>query len=526
MTKEASLFFLDEPTSGLDSATSMSLLNCLLEVSKKGVNVVATLHQPRQEIFNLLSCLILLAPGGKIAYFGPAFDMTKHFSKISYVCPDGNNATDFVMDVLAGFVKPTDQEELEPVKDIITKVTKYWEANHKYNHAVKSVKKKFGELRSNTVQLISVKMRNSIPTWVIKSDASVMYLFLLWNTFFTSLAREMKIYERTFSTTIRTSCALYVLGFLIALLFGSISLKPDKYPNLAGPVTSAQLAFGLLIMTSGLKLYGHDYLVRCREESAGVLLLPLFLGKLIASLLETVFFPFAFLAGYYSYVDANATIWSYTTLFVLIQLAIMGLANLISISFTSPIKSLVASGTLVVLWAFGGFSPSYEEIKQNMGPLVILNYFSPFKWSFELHVIIEFSTYSPAWDSTIASTYDKEGWATEDEGLCKGMLVLYFLVTNLLAYMVLELKRDDFHSLKNIFDYQSTFEILASLNPINFSPIGKCEAISKKTLEMSSVENPVQLPSCDKRTNDVVFSPNRSSNCLRRDKAGGSFFRE
>jgi ABC-type multidrug transport system ATPase subunit len=60
MMKEPSLFFLDEPTSGLDSATSISVLSALHRLSARGVNIVATLHQPRIEILNLVQTLILL----------------------------------------------------------------------------------------------------------------------------------------------------------------------------------------------------------------------------------------------------------------------------------------------------------------------------------------------------------------------------------------------------------------------------------------------------------------------------------
>ena len=52
LMKEAELFFLDEPTSGLDSASSMLVVNALHFLASKGVNVSATIHQPRQEILN------------------------------------------------------------------------------------------------------------------------------------------------------------------------------------------------------------------------------------------------------------------------------------------------------------------------------------------------------------------------------------------------------------------------------------------------------------------------------------------
>jgi ABC-type multidrug transport system ATPase subunit len=55
-----------EPTSGLDSSTSIVLLSALHRLSDLGVNIIATLHQPRQEIIDLLHTLILLGPGGRL----------------------------------------------------------------------------------------------------------------------------------------------------------------------------------------------------------------------------------------------------------------------------------------------------------------------------------------------------------------------------------------------------------------------------------------------------------------------------
>ena len=71
-----------EPTSGLDSATSVSVIHILHRLSNLGVNITATLHQPRQEILNLMHDLILLAPGGRVVYSGPVFDLEKYFSDL------------------------------------------------------------------------------------------------------------------------------------------------------------------------------------------------------------------------------------------------------------------------------------------------------------------------------------------------------------------------------------------------------------------------------------------------------------
>ena len=80
-------FCPDEPTTGLDSTTSIDVTRVLRSIASLQVSVVAVLHQPRQEIFNLLDDLLLLAPGGKTVYFGPAKNTLNYFTKIGYPCP-------------------------------------------------------------------------------------------------------------------------------------------------------------------------------------------------------------------------------------------------------------------------------------------------------------------------------------------------------------------------------------------------------------------------------------------------------
>jgi hypothetical protein len=458
---------------------------------------VATLHQPRQEIFDLLDCLILLAPGGKVAYFGPAFDMIQHFSRLKYTCPVKSNISDFVMDVLAGYVKPDDANKVPPVKDIIDTITSNWSNNYRLTQP--EIRFSASDQTHNFRGVRQSFFANSKLGEPSNHENSPSYWFLFQNTASTSLAREMKIYERTFSKTIITSYALTVLGLLIALLFGSMALSANSYgkptsPNIGGQVSAAQLTFSLLIMTSGLRLFDHDALVRSREEAAGIHILPLFLGKLIASGFEIIFYPFAFLTGYFSFVEAASPFRHYMATFILLQLSIMGLANLISVSFQSSIKSFVASGILVILWAFGGISPTLSEIEERMGPLVIFNYLSPFKWSFELQHIFEFEMYSEAWESGIDEAYDNQGWNKKDTKNCIGMLVFYWIMTNSLAYFVLEMKKGNYHLLSVCYGYVFGNRLMDSSNSsgsINPSIYVINAELIRPSTELSEYRNPL-----------------------------------
>ncbi|KAF3616750.1 ABC transporter G family member 11 [Capsicum annuum] len=68
--KRPKLLFLDEPTSGLDSAASYHVMNRIVQLAKQdGRTVVASIHQPSSEVFELFHNLCLLS-SGRTVYFG------------------------------------------------------------------------------------------------------------------------------------------------------------------------------------------------------------------------------------------------------------------------------------------------------------------------------------------------------------------------------------------------------------------------------------------------------------------------
>lgn len=64
------LVFFDEPTSGLDSQTSWAISELIKKLTNSGQAVLCTIHQPSAILFDQFDRLLLIAPGGKTAYFG------------------------------------------------------------------------------------------------------------------------------------------------------------------------------------------------------------------------------------------------------------------------------------------------------------------------------------------------------------------------------------------------------------------------------------------------------------------------
>lgn len=47
------ILFVDEPTSGLDSFMAESVISALQKIANEGKTILATIHQPSSEVFQL-----------------------------------------------------------------------------------------------------------------------------------------------------------------------------------------------------------------------------------------------------------------------------------------------------------------------------------------------------------------------------------------------------------------------------------------------------------------------------------------
>ncbi|EXB55275.1 ABC transporter G family member 11 [Morus notabilis] len=112
------LLFLDEPTSGLDSAASYYVMSRIAGLDQSdGVRrtIVASIHQPSSEVFQLFDSLCLLS-AGKTVYFGPASEANEFFASSGFPCPTLQNPSDhflktinkdFEQDIESGMVGVT-----------------------------------------------------------------------------------------------------------------------------------------------------------------------------------------------------------------------------------------------------------------------------------------------------------------------------------------------------------------------------------------------------------------------------------
>lgn len=100
LVSDPGLIFLDEPTSGLDAFTAQTVADKITELAAfEKRTVLLTIHQPRSQILEQFSKIILLSKG-KIVFFGTLEESIEHFSRLGYDCPRHENPADYFLDLI------------------------------------------------------------------------------------------------------------------------------------------------------------------------------------------------------------------------------------------------------------------------------------------------------------------------------------------------------------------------------------------------------------------------------------------
>ncbi|CAM9624413.1 unnamed protein product, partial [Chrysoparadoxa australica] len=93
------LLFLDEPSTGLDSSNALRLMQLIKNIADRGTTVLASIHQPRQDIFDMFGRVVLLNHGS-LAYFGPPSSCTTYFASVGMpLDPAIPNPADAMLDL-------------------------------------------------------------------------------------------------------------------------------------------------------------------------------------------------------------------------------------------------------------------------------------------------------------------------------------------------------------------------------------------------------------------------------------------
>ncbi|KAK8861246.1 hypothetical protein IAR55_002065 [Kwoniella newhampshirensis] len=102
MINDPAVLVVDEPTSGLDASIALSVMQVLRDIAATGRTVIATIHQPRSDIWKLADNVTLLAKGGLVAFTGKRAEAVHYFQSIGYPMPsEFFNPADHLLDLVS-----------------------------------------------------------------------------------------------------------------------------------------------------------------------------------------------------------------------------------------------------------------------------------------------------------------------------------------------------------------------------------------------------------------------------------------
>ncbi|GAA95733.1 uncharacterized protein L969DRAFT_92858 [Mixia osmundae IAM 14324] len=109
LVAQPGVLFLDEPTSGLDAQSAVHIVDLMRRLSRIGLAVLATIHMPSAEVFELFDDVLLLQRGGKQVFTGSREDALEWFD-----CPANANPAESILDAIS---KPPSDQQRTPLAE-------------------------------------------------------------------------------------------------------------------------------------------------------------------------------------------------------------------------------------------------------------------------------------------------------------------------------------------------------------------------------------------------------------------------
>ncbi|XP_041015442.1 ABC transporter G family member 1-like [Juglans microcarpa x Juglans regia] len=212
------LLFLDEPTSGLDSAASYYVMSRIAHLGQRdGIErtIVASIHQPSTEVFQLFHNLCLLS-SGRAVYFGHASAANQFFALSGFPCPTLQNPSDhFLKTINKDFEK--DIEEGLAVSAISTEeAIERLVESYKSSDRFQQVPKQVAEICKQDHRELETK----------RSHASFLtQCHVLTRRSFVNMYRDLGYYWLRLAIYIALAIGLGTVFFNIGHSYGSIQAR-------------------------------------------------------------------------------------------------------------------------------------------------------------------------------------------------------------------------------------------------------------------------------------------------------------
>ena len=359
------VLLLDEPTTGLDATSAMSVMNALHDlVTKHSRIVVATIHQPRVDIWNRLGGVTIVSPLGTVVYTGPVSMAPSFFVLDGAPCRDDTNPADHVIDAVAEM----SNEELE----IMTK-----ECDEKFSS--NRIRERLAVIQFNQgvvppLQGVSRSSRSGIAQCCILCGRANRSLF------------------RDPTLVVLQYVVPSVVGVGFGFIYQGITNDLKGIQNIAGSFFALQV-FWCLVGTTALDVWNSQRRVAHRQLTSGYYgIVPYCCSQALTDLLmlrilPPVAFtlPFALLTGQCDNLEDFAT---FSIILILTSTSFSSMCLLIGAFAKSP-RTANALGVLVMIFSliFGGLLVNRAVAHLKHTWYETLYYWAPLSYSYEAMMV-------------------------------------------------------------------------------------------------------------------------------------------
>ncbi|RKO90120.1 P-loop containing nucleoside triphosphate hydrolase protein [Blyttiomyces helicus] len=424
--------FLDEPTSGLDSTAALDVAEIMSQLTTLGLTIVAVIHQPRIEIFEKFDDVLMIAPGGRTAYLGPAKAAKGYFQDLGFEFDVNYNAADILMDILSG--KGVNRERNFTVDDLVAE----WE----------------------TRRAASSPTPTSTSTSTSTSDPFLTHSRSLLATRGAPFLRQLLYCHNRYVTQQQRAIGTMFLELFVAVFAGSligyalngeemfVGLWKEPYSRV-GPspedetVSLYGMLTGLAVALSGapaaVNVFSNEKPVFWRETASGHSRVAYYLGKTIAATYRVALSALHFTAIYYVLAKPLVGFGMQYLILLGMFFGVYGMSAAISTLVLRENAALLSVVIAMFAAVFCGYGPSITDAK-NGGFLFVLQ-MSFNKWAAEAQYSESLTPYGQVYD--IEFSRERYGYAIDDVTVDLSICFAIGVVWRVIAFVLLVITHRD-----------------------------------------------------------------------------------
>ncbi|XP_074591801.1 ABC transporter G family member 1-like [Curcuma longa] len=242
------LLFLDEPTSGLDSAASFHVMDRIVKLARQdGRTILASIHQPSSEVFELFDQLCLLS-AGKTVYFGPIARTNEFFALNGFPCPTFRNPSDhYLRTINKDFDTESEGTSVEDTQasaaiDILTN-------SYKQSQACQDTVRRVAEICAMDGALVKNKRQASFVDQCI----------VLTKRSFVNMFRDLGYYWLRLAIYIMLGLCIGTIFYDVGHSYGSIQARGSMLMFIAGFLTFMAIG-GFPSFVEDMKIFRRERL--------------------------------------------------------------------------------------------------------------------------------------------------------------------------------------------------------------------------------------------------------------------------